>query len=130
MTFNEAIALQPQWVQIWLNILFAGAFVLPLSLLIWRVSRISGVITLLSSFLAGLATFWLYDLFGYVRLLGLGHIVFWTPLLIWLLRRTRVGDFPVLPLWITRVVISVVAISLAFDYVDLLRYLAGNRAPF
>jgi hypothetical protein len=130
MTFNEAIALQPQWVQIWLNILFAGAFVLPLGLLIWRQSRVAGVITLVSSALAGFATFWLYDQFGYVRLLGLGHIVVWTPLLIWLLARTGAGDFPVLPLWITRMVISIIAISLAFDYVDLLRYIGGNRAPF
>lgn len=36
MTFQDATAQLPTWVQIWLNILLLGAFILPFSLFIWK----------------------------------------------------------------------------------------------
>jgi len=75
MTFNEAIALQPAWVGMWLNILLFGAFILPVSLLIWKQTRITAIITVVASVVGGMATQWLFGQMGYVKLLGLPHII-------------------------------------------------------
>ncbi|UWQ29369.1 hypothetical protein [Leisingera sp. M523] len=130
MTLNEAIASQPLWVQIWVNILFLGAFVLPLALLIWRPSRVAGLATVAASVLAGAGVYWLYGQLGYVRLLGLPHVLLWTPLLIWLWRQRAQPGMPVWPRRIILAVCTVIAISLAFDYVDAARYLLGERQPY
>jgi hypothetical protein len=70
----------------------------------------------------------LFEWNGYNRLLGLSHVLWWTPLL-WLLWRTR-SDWPkagparawLLALFATN------ATSLVIDYVDVVRYLLGDRA--
>ncbi len=70
----------------------------------------------------------MYWLFGYVRLLGLSHVIWWTPLLIWLipksLREKPQGRFA---LWLKLLIISNLA-SLAIDYVDVARWVLGDRA--
>ena len=129
MTLNEAIALQPTWVWLWVNWLFFGAFILPIALLIWRQSRLAGVVAVAASVLAGFGVFWLYGQMGYVKLLGLPHIVIWTPLAIWLLAQMRRADMPVWPKRIMAVVLATLLISLVFDYVDAARYFMGERAP-
>lgn len=70
----------------------------------------------------------LYDNYGYVRLLGLSHIILWTPLLVYLWRRrdnidrsTWGGRYLAL-LFISNFV------SLVFDYLDLARYFLGDQA--
>lgn len=130
MTMQEAIAAQPQWVQIWLNVLFAGAFILPATLLIWRASRLAGVITLITSALAGMGVFWIFDQCGYVRLLGLPHIILWLPVVIYLARQSRRPDMPNTPRGIMYVVMAVMVASLIFDVVDVARYVFGDRAAF
>jgi hypothetical protein len=71
----------------------------------------------------------MYWLFGYVRLLGLSHVLWWTPLFLWLvpwLRRERpAGAFA---MWLYLLVASDLA-SLAIDYVDVVRYILGDRTP-
>jgi len=69
----------------------------------------------------------LCELNGYNRLLGLGHVVFWTPLMIYLYRRlpTLVGP-RLFEQWI-RVLLASIGVSLVVDYVDVLRYLLGDR---
>ncbi|OBY24659.1 hypothetical protein [Leisingera sp. JC1] len=130
MTLEEAIATQPLWVQIWVNILFLGAFVLPLALLIWKPSRLAGLVTVAASVLAAGGVYWLYGQLGYVRLLGLPHVILWTPLAVWLWRQRMRADMPVWPQRIILVVYAVIAVSLAFDYVDVARYLLGERQAF
>ena len=129
MTFEEAIALQPQWVQIWLNLLLGGAFILPIALLISRQSRVAGIVTLIVSLTAGFAVMWLFDRLGYVKLLGLPHILLWTPLVIYLFGQFRRPDMPQIPKVILGLVLATILISLAFDYVDVLRYILGERGP-
>lgn len=129
MTLNEAMALQPMWVQIWLNVLFLGAFVLPLGFLVWRQSRMAGALTLAASVLAGLAITWMYGQMGYVKLLGLPHIVFWTPLAVYLWRQIRRPDMPAWPRRLMGVTLAVIVISLMFDYVDVARWILGERVP-
>jgi hypothetical protein len=127
MTFDQAVALQPQWVQYWLYWLLFGAFVLPLALFIWRQSRMAALFTLAAGIAAGLAVNWLFNSMGYTRLLGLGHIPFWTPLAIYLFYQWRRPDMPPWPRRIIFVVLATILVSLAFDYADVARYLAGER---
>jgi hypothetical protein len=129
MTLQEAIAQQPAWIGYWLDWLLFGAFILPVALLIWRQSRVTAVASVVASLAGGWATGWLYDKMGYVKLLGLPHIIVWTPLAIYLVLQIRRTDMPKWPRWIMGVVLASILISLAFDYTDVLRYLLGERTP-
>ncbi len=128
MTLAEAVAQQPQWVQYWLYVLIFGIVVLPLLLLIWKQTRLTAIITVAASFIAGLGVSWLYDKLGYVKLLGLPHIILWTPLVIYLYGQIRRGDMPQWPKRIMVAVLAVFVVSLVFDYVDAARYVLGERA--
>jgi hypothetical protein len=129
MTFEDAMALQPMWLQIWLNVLIFGAFLLPLSFLIWRQSRVAGIVTLVASVVAGASVAWMYGQMGYVRLLGLPHLIFWTPLAIYLWRQIKRADMPVWPRRLMSVTLVIIAISLVFDYTDTARWVLGEREP-
>ena len=115
MTLQEAMAHQPQWVVLWLKWLFFGVFILPLALLVWRQTRIAGAATFLASVAGAFSVGWLYDELGYVKLLGLPHIVLWTPLVIYMVALLRRADMPKLPRWIMAVVLVTILISLAFE---------------
>lgn len=130
MSFEQAVALQPAWVGIWLNILLLGAFVLPVALLFWRASRMAGVWSLAAAVLSGVSVTWMFNQLGYVKLLGLPHLIFWGPLLVYLWGQIRRADMPLWPRRIISVVMVVIAISLAFDTVDVLRYILGERGSF
>jgi len=71
----------------------------------------------------------LYDAVGFVRLLGLPHIVVWTPLAAYLVWRLRQRDLPAAPRIVTVVFTASICLSLAFDYVDVARWLMGERGP-
>ena len=129
MTFEEAIAQQPAWIGYWLKWLLFGAFILPFALLIWRQSRIAAIAAVVASVAGAFGTRWLYNEMGYVKLLGLPHIIVWTPLAIYLFGQIRRADMPKWPTWIIGVVLASILISLAFDYTDVLRYLLGERTP-
>ena len=64
---------------------------------------------------------------GYNRLLGLGHVVFWTPVAVMLWRsgavREATGGFGT---WV-RVAFATYVVSLVVDYADVARYLLGDR---
>ena len=118
----------PDWLGIWMPVSFGGAFILPLALLTWKPTRLAEIVTVLASFLGALSTNVLYSKIGYVKLLGLPHILFWTPLVIYLftlLRKPAVGKVPTV---IITVVSVVILISLAFDYTDVIKYLLVDRA--
>jgi len=129
MTFEEALALQPAWVGIWLNVLFFGAFILPLVLLIWRQTRVLAIVTVAASAVAGFLIYLLYEQLGYVKLLGLPHVVIWTPLVIYLLASARRPDVPAIAKRVIWLVMAIIGISLLFDYADVARYFLGERTP-
>lgn len=130
MTFQQAVAQQPAWIGYWLNWLLFGGLVLPLALLIWRKTRIAAVVTAASTIASVLGVMWLFDKMGFVKLIGLPHIVFWTPVVVYLATILRAPDTPIWPKRIIAVVLATILISLAFDITDVLRYAFGERAPF
>lgn len=70
----------------------------------------------------------LYELFGYTRILGLAHMIFWIPLVIYLYRRLlRMVGPTVYESWI-RVLLATIGLSLVIDSVDVLRYMLGDRS--
>ena len=71
---------------------------------------------------------YLYETFGYVRLLGLSHVVVWTPLLIylWLRRKNWMPPQNLTDKWIV-LLFTVNLLSLVIDYIDVARWLLGER---
>lgn len=127
MSLNEAMAeFGPSWLQIWMPLLLLGAFISPLSLLIWSQTRIIGAISFAASLIAALAIDYMYKQIGFVKLLGLPHIIMWTPLIVYLVIRLRSTDFAVWPTRIMKFMVVIIGISLVFDYVDVIRYFLGN----
>lgn len=124
--FNaEMMAASPGWVVIWVNVMVA---VLALSIPFAFVRKEARWI-LLGTILGMAGTIVAYSQFGFTRILGIGHILFWTPTLIyiWSIR----GRWNVSGSWFGKWVVVaalVMAISLAFDYTDLARWLLGERA--
>ncbi|MEY1556117.1 hypothetical protein AB3Y40_10835 [Yoonia sp. R2331] len=130
MTLTEAMnTFGPAWLQYWLPVLFVGAFVLPLALFIWRETRMAAVFCIVASFGAAFAIDMLFQQMGYVKLLGLPHIILWTPLAIYLWRLISKGNAPRAARVTMGIVLTVITISLAFDYVDVARFALGERAP-
>lgn len=71
---------------------------------------------------------YLFQTYGFVRLLGLSHVIVWTPLLLYLWPRWG-GFEPRTPFgaW-ARVLVLTNTASLVIDYVDVIRYFAGDGA--
>lgn len=130
MSMEELIALQPAWIGLWLNWLFFGAFILPFALFIWKETRPTALITLVASGLGSAAIFYMFEKMGYVKLLGLPHLIFWTPLCFYLYKQIKRADISKWPRWIMIVVLATIVISLAFDYTDVARWVLGERTPF
>ncbi|PIW27812.1 MAG: hypothetical protein COW30_09130 [Rhodospirillales bacterium CG15_BIG_FIL_POST_REV_8_21_14_020_66_15] len=83
--------------------------------------------------LASMAGAWimieyLFQTYGYTRILGLAHVVFWTPVVIYLWRRRRGFDTStVYGKWLWAVMATDLT-SLAIDYVDVVRFFMGDGA--
>lgn len=123
--FVRDIAAGPAWVAAW--VAFMGAvFMLAIPFAFSRVEARWTLVAMAFTFPSMIA---LYSIVGYVRLLGLIHVIFWTPLAIYLWRRRgewgsreHLADKWILLLFAT------ILLSLAFDYSDLIRYLLGDRS--
>jgi len=71
----------------------------------------------------------MYEYFGYVRFLGLSHVIWWTPLVIFLVMRlSQIEKGKRVRTWIL-VLIATNVVSLVVDYIDVARYLLGEREP-
>ena len=129
MSFTDALVQQPMWVGLWLNWLVIGAFLLPLVLLVWRQSRLTGIVALLGSVISGVLINLMFLQLGHVKLLGLPHIIVWVPLLIYLNGQQKRTDMPIWPRRIIYVIMFTLVISLAFDTIATMQYLLGDRTP-
>jgi hypothetical protein len=110
-------------------VLVAGAFVAPVVLLIWKASRKAGIITLIASLLAGFGIQMMFDAMGYVKLLGLPHLILWVPIVVFLMAQQARGDMTNWPRRIIWFIIAIICISLVFDFIDVARWILGERAP-
>lgn len=71
----------------------------------------------------------MYEYFAYTRILGLSHVIWWTPLVIFLmLRLPRIEKGKRVRTWILILLVTNCA-SLIIDYIDVARYLLGERDP-
>jgi len=130
MEAREAyVASLPAWVRLWLGWMSA---VLPTCVLFvsWRAEARWTLLALLLSLAAANA---IGMLFGWSRLWSLAHVLFWTPLVIYLARRWPVLSFrprirgrtreltPLFRIW-AALTLGTMGISLLFDFVDLVRF--------
>ncbi|WP_372571174.1 hypothetical protein [Ruegeria jejuensis] len=130
MTLQEALTTQPLWVQIWVGWMAITVILMPLVLLIWRQTRLAAIVTLAAAILGALGIRWIHSELCYVRLLGLPHIVFWLPAMLYLYRVQKQDGLSPWAIGLIRIIAITMAISLVFDTVDVIRYLLGERAPF
>jgi hypothetical protein len=69
----------------------------------------------------------LCELNGYNRLLGLSHVLFWTPLLVYLIRKLPgIDRAAAFGQWVVILILTDTA-SLLIDYADVIRYVLGDR---
>jgi len=128
---GEAVmATQPTWLIAYLFVLTAanlGAvfFIAKKTDKGWR-PRYEALAIIVAFLLAGEFMEYLYAQLGYVRLLGLAHIVFWVPVYAWLFTHRK--DYEATPYFAKFVLFYLVmaGISLTIDVIDVARYLLGE----
>ena len=129
-SLTDAMSLEPVWIRAWLGALVsvhlaALCFVLRREAGSWRL-RAEPLAILASFFAAALLMDAIYTRVGYTRVLGVAHIVFWSPAYVWVLRRRRgIGKSSLFGKYV-RVYLLVAGASLAIDAVDLVRYFTGD----
>ncbi len=123
MVFMDGFLASPTWVQVWVGWLMAVNLA---ALFFLRDRRARWALFAFAC--AATAMMALAEINGFNRLLGLAHIVFWTPLLIYLYRIRAGIDFRApLGRWLIVLAASNAA-SLAIDFVDVARYALGDGA--
>lgn len=127
MTLPEAMIAHAPWLNIWLKVLMLGLFIAPLAMLFWRDSRMLGLAGLIAGIAGAVAIDMMFRATGYTRLLGIGHVLFLTPFAWVMWQNLQQGALSGWPRRIVMFSLTVAAISLVFDYVDVLRYLFGER---
>ncbi|MEM8750980.1 MAG: hypothetical protein AAGF28_11820 [Pseudomonadota bacterium] len=129
MSFEQAAAQLPTWVQYWLNVIVVVPSVSMLVLLFWKQTRRLALICIALFALGIGGVMLIFSQMGFVRLMGLGHVIFWTPLCILVWQHIKNHN----PTGVVRValwaLLIVVAAALAFDIADVVRWILGERAP-
>jgi hypothetical protein len=72
----------------------------------------------------------LYQSIGYVRLLGLAHLVCWGRVWFWILSRRREYEWRSLFGGYLHVYLLIAGISLLIDVIDVVRYVLGDGELF
>lgn len=130
-TLGDAImATQPGWLLAWLAVLTAanlGAvlFIAKKTPDGWRL-RWEALAIIAAFLLAGTLMDYIYAQAGYVRLLGLAHLIVWPPVWAWIF--VHRDDYIETP-WFARYVafyLLVAGLSLVIDAIDVARYLLGE----
>ncbi len=123
LRFNQGLFSMPPLWQAWLLALISANLIAPLFFL----GRLEAQVVIAALVLSMVLMTILTGRFGFSRILGLGHI-WWVPLLgfLW----SRLADVPptdAFGLWL-RAVMALNVTSLIIDTVDVVRFLAGERA--
>lgn len=119
--FRGMLTLANPWL-IWIGLLVVANMLVPLVFVGSLEAKV-----VLAAFMAGaVIQLAIFVRLGFVRLLGLGHIL-WIPLVIWAVGRLEVvGTGSVFGIWLAAL-IALNATSLVIDFVDVVRYLLGDR---
>lgn len=113
----------PLWVKVWLLVLDAVFLSAPALL----PTNVAGVV-LLAYLASGPLLLGLVVLEGgLTRVLGLGHLVPWTPMLVWLVIWMADAEVDGLTMSYAATLAAVTSICLAFDVYDLWRWSRGER---
>lgn len=117
MGLIEDIMAQQLWLQVWVG--WMGFVNLSAIIFIRRIEARWVFVAMLVAFpLMNV----LHAQFGYQRILGLAHVIGWTPLLVYLWLRRKHWDLSRLSgKWIMAVFVTDL-VSLVIDYVDVARY--------
>jgi len=115
--------------QVWIVLLVLANGVGPF-LFLWRAETRPEALAVLGAGAVGMvAQLVVFRWRGFVRLLGIGHLIAWVPLLAWLVGRLdSVDRASLFGIWILAV-IALDLLSLVIDVTDVMRYGAGDRAP-
>ena len=111
----------PWW--LWIGLLAAINFVAPL----FFIGSLEARVVLAAVMLGLVIQLAIASRLGFVRLLGVGHILVWVPMLLWLAPRlVNLDAATAFGRWLF-VLVVVDLVSLVIDFVDVGRYLAGER---
>lgn len=129
-TLGAAMATEPIWLRAWLAVLIS-VYIAALFFIVrreagsWRV-RFEPIVIVASFLGSAVLMNAIYAHVGYVRLLGLAHLVFWTPVYVWVFyRRRAIGTDSFFGKYV-QAYLLVAGASLVIDAIDVVRYLAGN----
>ena len=122
--FLKSMLKMPNHWLIWIGILLCLNFILPLLYL----HSFEAKIIILCLMAGAMIQTFIFSKLGFVRLLGLGHMV-WIPMLYWLF--LRIKDIPSDTSFYKLVLAIFVCngISLIIDFTDIARYIKGERQP-
>ncbi len=125
LNLGQHIAQEPIWLQAW--VLWMVVVNLGIAIFIpFKWSRKEAWVIAIAMVVNMAFMNFLFSQVGYTRLLGLSHILIWTPMLVWLAPRLkRHGTGHLYGLALHTVFITNV-LSLIVDYIDLIRYLVGD----
>ena len=129
-TLGEAMSTEPTWLVSWL-ILLGGTIFLSIVFTIYKDEqgfrfRWEPLAIVACFFLAGAIMNFMYERVGYVRLLGLAHIIGWAPIYIYLIIKRKGIGFATLWGKYVHLYLLIAGISLVIDTIDVGRYLAGD----
>ena len=126
--FNEAMFMLANGPQtVWLYWMSFAIAITPLVLIFSKATRLDAVIVFLTNLAMFVGMAWIYEQMGYVRMMGIVHVILWTPLFVYLFLRAKNGEMPLLCRLVMWMFAATLAVSLAFDYTDVVRYLLGER---
>lgn len=96
---------------------------------VYFIRTIEGQLALACLMFAFLIMWVIYTQKGFVRLLGLGHLIAWIPQMAWYAQVIAEGKAAgVFKYWLISVLV-LNGISLVIDFVDVVRYSLGDRKP-
>ena len=117
MGLMQELSNQPAPLSYWLNWMGLMNLLVPIVFIRrFEARAIIGTVLLNSVFMS-----FLYDQMGYGKHLGLAHVVFWTPLVLWLAARFDIirSGGGIFPIYIV-VLVATNTISLVIDYFDVI----------
>ena len=129
VNFVIDVHVQPVWVQLWVAWMFVVIVAVPVVMRKHGAARRDYLLVATSTMVLIVAVPLWHSHVGYVRIVGLPHIPVWTPLAVYLFARRKHLSSPRQLRRAVNVFMATIIVSLAFDCVDAVRYLLGERAP-